>query len=218
MDIFLGFIALLGTGIFAVGLMIFFTKIVQKKSKKKALIIMVTGFMIFLTAGLVGEENSNETVINNEESSLSSLKEGESEEHEAVKTGGTKDHQQEELIPITKEEFNTKFELDNEETQYENGKFIFADGSITTADYLQYKESDLFDYAMAVFENSKLASIQIESKKGINKDKVLEELGLHQKAVIVEQSEIGKKTGIYDIVVDKKYKEGNVKRYPFELD
>ena len=241
MDVLLGFIALLGLVLLAVGVIVFLLRLIQNKPKRKAVFIAVTGVVIFLMVGFLSEpeENNTETATSDEESSSSStekdndkseLKGKKSDEkqqgsisstttEETVSVNKSEDQlEQKEIKPITKTEFNERFELDSEEAQYEDGNFIFKDGSTATADYLQYKESDIFNYAMAIFENGELASIQIESKEGIGKDKVLEELVLQKKNVIIEQSEIGKKTGIYDIVINEKYKEGNVQRYPFELD
>ncbi|WHY64698.1 hypothetical protein [Neobacillus sp. SuZ13] len=109
---------------------------------------------------------------------------------------------------ITKDEFNKMFKIDTEEEQFNNGKFQLKDNSIVKADYLSYGENDLFDYALAVFYNGKLASIQIETSK--SQEELEKAFGI-KFGDKIEPYKFG-----YEITFDKMFHESNISIYPNE--
>lgn len=121
----------------------------------------------------------------------------------------------EETLPvkITLNDFNAKYKQDDEETQYQNGKFQLRDGTVVTADYLMYSENDTFDYAIAVFHEGTLADIQIETS--LTDAKLEKSLGVSfsGKNTVVKPYQFG-----YEITFDSKFDDDNIAVYPNEWD
>lgn len=144
-------------------------------------------------------ENAKKVVVSKEDQP----KEEEEEEEEEVVT----------KTEITKEEFDSKYQLDPEETQYPNGKFELKDGTIVNADYMSYGESELFAYAMVTFYEGKLAEIQLETEA--SEEEIKAALGLtdFSEDTLVEPFDVG-----YEITFNPTFHESNVMWYPNEWD
>lgn len=116
--------------------------------------------------------------------------------------------------PIDEATANERYKLDPEMGQYPQGKFEFKDGTTVTAALTHYLDGETFYYASAVFENGKLANVQLELKENVSKDDVLTEWGLPEDVRYDE----GKFGNIVDIVVDERFADENIHRLPNEWD
>ncbi|MDK7669280.1 hypothetical protein [Cytobacillus oceanisediminis] len=112
---------------------------------------------------------------------------------------------------ITLNDFNAKFTQDTEETQYPGGKFQLQDGTTVQADYLFYSENDVFDYALAIFHDGKLADIQIETSNSL--EELEEGLGVSFSSASVKPYTYG-----YEVNFNDQFSEGNISIYPNEWD
>lgn len=112
---------------------------------------------------------------------------------------------------FTLEEFNKLFQLDPEETQYENGKFELMDGTIVNADYLWYEKSNLFEYAAAIFYQGELAFIQMETKAKPEEIESVFGVKMEDYKPFVKETSLG-----YEIIFNDLFFETNIKIYPNE--
>lgn len=144
------------------------------------------------------------------------VKEEESDEEESSVVEPSKEEETQPVdVPlkttITVDEFNAKFKLDEEEEQYPNGKFQLKDGTIVNADSYNYGESDLFDYAMAIFFEGKLAHLQLETKERVGY--ISKGLGVDLSNARLETNKIG-----YEIIFNETFSDQNIAIFPNEWD
>ena len=182
---------------------------------KKLLLILMLGLIL---SACSNEESTNSTATNVTQESV--------EEKVTTDEKETVDLEDEEVIsaeentdnsiPLTQEEFNQKYELDNEMDQYPNGKFELKDGTVINADDFSYLGGETFDYATAIFFDGQIAHLQLELKDGFSKEAVLNELEFNEGDVEYMPGKIN--NNIVEIVVDETFADENIKRFPSEWD
>jgi len=120
-----------------------------------------------------------------------------------------------ELTPLTLEDFNNRYELDTEYSDpYKDGKFELKDGSIVLADWYFYLDGETFEYASATFLDGQLVQAQLELKDGVTKENVLSELGLSE----VGNYDLNESTNIVNVIIDERFEDANISRFPNEWD
>ncbi|MGD6897081.1 hypothetical protein [Bacillus infantis] len=112
---------------------------------------------------------------------------------------------------INKADFEAKFSLDTDETQYNDGKFQMGNGTKVQADYLFYSDDEVFDYASAIFHEGVLVDIQVETTVSI--EELEKGLGVSFSEAKVNPYKYG-----YEINFDEAFAEGNISVYPNEWE
>lgn len=120
-----------------------------------------------------------------------------------------------ESIPITKEEFDSKFKRDPDEPQYEGGKTELKDGTVLNVDEIVYSNDESFDYLIATFYEDKLVHLQVETS--ISTEESLSGIGLSENDYTrIKPSP--HMTGIFDVVIDERFADENIAVFPSEWD
>lgn len=113
---------------------------------------------------------------------------------------------------MTYVDFDKKYDQDPDEEKYVNGVFILKSGEVVNADYIIYSNSDIFDYASAIFRKGELVALQLDTKSSI--EDIEKDLGISFNAeTIVDPTRSG-----FEIIFDKTFDDENIERFPFELD
>lgn len=181
---------------------------------KKIKTLFILLFVFILITGC-SKDNTSENKTNDQPQKVQTNEVKQNTESEvATDESATKesssDDQEDKPKYITEEDFNKKYKKDPEEKQYKDGKFELADGSIIKADDYSYGESDIFDYASAIFKNGTLVHLQIETDK--SQEEIEEGLGItFNDGNTVIENRIG-----YEINFDETFLDENISVFPNE--
>jgi hypothetical protein len=133
------------------------------------------------------------------------------EEPKPQKKEVEKEEKKETPTTITLNEFNQTFKQDQNENQYPNGQFQLKDGSNVQADYLMYRENELFEFASAVFYEGKLVNLSVETDK--TWEEIEEGIGISFKTASVTPTLAG-----WNINFMLKFYKDNIAKYPNEWE
>lgn len=126
---------------------------------------------------------------------------------------GTEEIPETTTVPITKEDFDSRYKRDSEESQYENSKTELKDGTVLNVDEIVYSNDESFDYVIATFHEGNLVHLQVETSK--SKEESLNGLGLSENDYVrIKPSP--SMTGIFDVVIDERFADENIAVFPSE--
>ncbi|MGM9987617.1 MAG: hypothetical protein ACI35O_10360 [Bacillaceae bacterium] len=118
------------------------------------------------------------------------------------------------VTPLSKKDIDKLLKRDPDETQYENEKFEFKDGTEISADYISYVNTPVSNYALITYLDNQIMSILLEPTDK-SKEEVLEYFRLQN---TYKEYKINDMTKAVRIIVDERFDKDNIKVYPNEWD
>ena len=115
---------------------------------------------------------------------------------------------------LKRQDMDSIFSLDPEEKQYENAPLIFKDGDTVTVDYISYTGANGIDYVSALFFQDNLVNIQMDTKLSNDELEKILDIQITKDLTITDNRD----RGVFEILLDHRFDESKIDRYPFELD
>lgn len=191
-------------------------KLYEKKASVLISFISMIFFCILINAGWVQKNDIYDYV---KENPIEGLLVAEDRKEVMIAVQGERKKQEPSVEsarhPMTKDEFNQTYAFDEDYPLFPNGTFVLKNGKTVQADYYSYLGGKTFEYAAGIFKDGQIAHLQLDLKEGVRKEEVLAEFGFSANDVTYTRN---KHTNVAEINVDPLFKDGNIYRFPFELD